>query len=66
MSQKLEKLPGVLHPGPVFLPAPRSFAEKACNIVHWSEMPSGGHFAALEKPDLMLADLRAFVSTLNE
>jgi hypothetical protein len=27
-------------------------------------MSSGGHFAALEQPDLMLADLRAFVSTV--
>jgi pimeloyl-ACP methyl ester carboxylesterase len=34
------------------------------NIVHWSEIPSGGHFAALEQPDLMLADLRAFISTV--
>jgi microsomal epoxide hydrolase len=52
-------------PDPVFLPPPRSFAEKAYNIVHWSEMSSGGHFAALEQPDLMLADLRAFVSTVT-
>jgi hypothetical protein len=52
-------------PDPVFLPPPRSFAEKTYNIVHWSEMPSGGHFAALEPPDLMLADLRAFVSTVS-
>jgi pimeloyl-ACP methyl ester carboxylesterase len=46
----------------VFLPPPRSLAEKTYNIVHWTEMPSGGHFAALEQPDLMLADLREFVS----
>lgn len=52
-------------PDPVFLPPPRSFAEKTYNIVHWSEMSSGGHFAALEQPDLMLADLRAFVSTVT-
>jgi pimeloyl-ACP methyl ester carboxylesterase len=51
-------------PDPVFLPPPRSFAEKTYNIVHWSEMSSGGHFAALEQPGLMLADLRAFVSTV--
>jgi pimeloyl-ACP methyl ester carboxylesterase len=51
-------------PDPVFLPTPRSFAEKTYNIVHWSELSSGGHFAALEQPDLMLADLRAFVSTI--
>jgi pimeloyl-ACP methyl ester carboxylesterase len=52
-------------PDSVFLPPPRSFAEKTYNIVHWSEMPSGGHFAAMEQPELMLADLRAFVSTVS-
>jgi pimeloyl-ACP methyl ester carboxylesterase len=52
-------------PDPVFLPPPRSFAEKTYNIVHWSDMPSGGHFAALEQPELMLADLRAFVATVS-
>jgi pimeloyl-ACP methyl ester carboxylesterase len=52
-------------PDPVFLPPPRSFAEKTYNVVHWNEMPSGGHFAALEQPELMLADLRAFVSTVS-
>jgi pimeloyl-ACP methyl ester carboxylesterase len=51
-------------PDPVFLPPPRSLAEKTYNIVHWSEMSAGGHFAALEQPDLMLADLRAFVSAV--
>ena len=51
-------------PDPVFLPPPRSFAEKTYNIVHWSELSSGGHFAALEQPELMLADLRTFVSTI--
>jgi pimeloyl-ACP methyl ester carboxylesterase len=51
-------------PDPVFLPPPRSLAEKTYHIVHWSEMSSGGHFAALEQPDLMLADLRAFVATV--
>ncbi|MFM0736405.1 epoxide hydrolase [Paraburkholderia xenovorans] len=52
-------------PDPVFLPPPRSLAGKTYNIVHWSEMSSGGHFAALEQPDAMLADLRAFVSTVT-
>jgi hypothetical protein len=32
--------------------------------VHWSEMSSGEHFAALEQPGPMLAGLRAFVSTV--
>jgi pimeloyl-ACP methyl ester carboxylesterase len=51
-------------PDPVFLPPPRSFAEKTFNIVHWTDMPRGGHFAALEEPELMLADLRAFIATV--
>jgi hypothetical protein len=28
-------------------------------------MPRGGHFAALEEPELMLADLRTFVATVS-
>ena len=51
-------------PDPVFLPSPRSFVEKTYDVVHWTEMPKGGHFAALEEPDLMLGDLRAFVGTV--
>ncbi|MVA22033.1 alpha/beta fold hydrolase [Agrobacterium vitis] len=52
-------------PDPVFLPPPRSFAEKTYNIVHWNEMPKGGHFAALEQPELLLADLRAFIAKIE-
>lgn len=52
-------------PDPVFLPTPRSFAEKTYTVVHYSEMPVGGHFAAFEEPELMLADLRAFVATVT-
>lgn len=47
-------------PDPVFPAPPRSHAEKTYDIVHWTDMPAGGHFAALEKPDLLLADVRAF------
>lgn len=50
-------------PDPVFLPPPRSYAEKSYNVVHWTEMPAGGHFAALEQPDLLLGDLRTFIAT---
>ncbi|MBX4967814.1 epoxide hydrolase family protein [Rhizobium binae] len=52
-------------PDPVFLPPPRSFAEKTYNVVHWSEMTKGGHFAALEQPELMLADLRTFIARIE-
>ena len=30
------------------------------NIVHWTEFDTGGHFAAMEVPDLLVADIRAF------
>ncbi|MET0534821.1 MAG: epoxide hydrolase [Steroidobacter sp.] len=53
-------------PDPVFLPTPRSFVAKTYNVVHWTDMPKGGHFAALEEPGLMLADLRAFIGTIAE
>jgi pimeloyl-ACP methyl ester carboxylesterase len=42
----------------------RSFAERANNIVHWTEMPSGGHFAATDAPDLLVADIRTFFGGL--
>jgi pimeloyl-ACP methyl ester carboxylesterase len=42
------------------LRAPRSIAERTLNIARWTEMPAGGHFAALEEPDLLARDLREF------
>jgi pimeloyl-ACP methyl ester carboxylesterase len=51
-------------PDPVFPPPPRSYAEKTYHIVHWTSMPAGGHFAALEQPELFLADLRAFIAAV--
>jgi epoxide hydrolase len=38
----------------------RRFAEQANAIVHWSELDRGGHFAAMEEPDLLAGDVRAF------
>ena len=43
----------------------RRFAEKTHNVVHWSEFDRGGHFAALEAPDLLTGDIRAFFATLR-
>jgi pimeloyl-ACP methyl ester carboxylesterase len=42
----------------------RRYAERANNIVHWSDFDTGGHFAALETPDLLVGDIRAFFSSL--
>jgi len=40
---------------------PRRFAEYYWNVVRWVRMPAGGHFAATEEPELLSADLIAFV-----
>ncbi|GAA3203503.1 epoxide hydrolase family protein [Nonomuraea helvata] len=34
------------------------------DIIHWAEYDRGGHFAAMEEPDLFVSDLRAFKSAL--
>jgi len=44
--------------------APRSYVERIYNIKRWTEMPKGGHFAALEQPDLLIKDIREFAKTL--
>ena len=44
--------------------APRSYVERIYNIQRWTEMPKGGHFAALEQPDLLVKDIRDFAKSL--
>ena len=44
---------------------PRAFAEQDFNLVRWTEMPRGGHFAALEVPDLLAEDVTAFFRPLR-
>ncbi len=44
---------------------PRSWAEHRYNITHWTEQPRGGHFAAMQVPDLFVDDVRAFFRTVR-
>ena len=48
----------ILHP-------PRRLAERAFNIQRWTVSPSGGHFAALEEPERLVEDVRAFFRPLR-
>ena len=41
-------------------PTPKRWAEQMYNVVRWTEMPRGGHFAALEQPAALIEDLRSF------
>lgn len=57
-----ELMPGVPTGVAVFPtdPAIRRVLERRHQIVHWSEFTRGGHFAALEAPDLLVDDIRTF------
>ncbi|MBV9172660.1 MAG: epoxide hydrolase [Chloroflexi bacterium] len=48
----------ILHP-------PRVLAERAFNIQRWTISPRGGHFAALEQPERLAADIREFFRGLR-
>ncbi len=43
---------------------PRAMVERGYNVVRYTAMPRGGHFASLEEPELFLADLRAFAASV--
>ena len=53
-----------IFPAEIFI-TPRAWAEAAYDLRHWSVMDEGGHFAALEKPQLYLNDLREFFRLLR-
>lgn len=53
-----------IFPAEIYI-APRAWAEAAYDLRHWTVMPRGGHFAALEQPELYLNDLREFFRLLR-
>jgi pimeloyl-ACP methyl ester carboxylesterase len=44
----------------------RALAERSLHVVRWTEYDRGGHFASLQAPDLLVADVRAFVRELRD
>lgn len=44
---------------------PRSWVERQYNVTRWADMPRGGHFAAMEQPELFVDDLREFFRTVR-
>ena len=44
---------------------PRGWAERFFNVQRWTEMPRGGHFAALEEPKRLAEDMREFFRPLR-
>ncbi len=54
-----------LFPAELLAWPPRSYVERMYNVQRWTEMSRGGHFAALEAPDLLVDDIRAFARSLR-
>jgi pimeloyl-ACP methyl ester carboxylesterase len=44
---------------------PRSWVERIFDVRRWTTMPAGGHFAALEQPQMLAEDIRAFFRPLR-
>ena len=53
-----------VYPGEIFR-CPRAWAERRFPIAHWYEAPRGGHFAAMEQPQLFADDLRTFRAAIT-
>ena len=52
-------------PKEIITPVRSWMAARYTHITHWSVMPKGGHFAAMEQPDLLVPELRRFFATLR-
>jgi len=50
---------------PVIKIPPRSWVERIYKVTHWTEFDTGGHFAAMEQPQLFSNDIQKFASTIG-
>ena len=44
---------------------PRSYVDRLYNVAQWTTMPRGGHFAAMEQPELLVDDIRQFARSVR-
>ena len=64
-DEKIEVPTGVAaFPAEISRP-PREWAERSYNLRRWTQMPRGGHFAALEEPQLLAEEIREFFRPLR-
>jgi len=64
-GERIEVACGIAHfPKDTPFP-PRTWIERGYNVQHWTDMASGGHFPALEEPEALAADIRAFFRRLR-
>ena len=65
VGERIETPTGFAHfPAEISQP-PREWVERSYNVRHWTDFPSGGHFAALEQPVALVSDVREFFRPLR-
>ena len=54
-----------LFPAEMLAWPPRTYVERMYNVQRWTQMPRGGHFAAMEQPEHLINDIRNFARTMR-
>ncbi len=65
LEKKVEVPTGVARFPKEIMRFPRKWVENHFNVTHWTDMPRGGHFAAMEQPELYIEDVRKFFRTVR-
>jgi microsomal epoxide hydrolase len=65
LEQRIEVPTGVARFPKEVMRFPRAWVERQYNVTRWTELPRGGHFAAMEVPELFVSDVRAFFATVR-
>jgi epoxide hydrolase len=65
-SSQPSSVPAAVAHCPYDPPLPRAWAARQVNLVHFSDLERGGHFVALEEPELYFQDLQSFVRELRK
>ena len=65
ISQRVELPTGVARFPRELMRFPRAWVERHYDVTHWTDMPRGGHFAAMEQPQLLVDDIREFFRGLR-
>ena len=57
---RVEVPTGMAMSGADMFPTPREWVERQYNVVHWTDLPHGGHFLEWEAPEMVAQDVIAF------
>ena len=66
LNQRIETPTGIALLASDILKPPKVWAEKQYNITRWTNLPRGGHFTAMEEPELLAEEIRAFCRPFRE